>query len=299
MRLTAPLGLGLTILVLGLGWTLVPWGEVMHWAALHQRAFQNAMARALRAIQMGDPAATVSLCLATTAYGFVHALGPGHGKVLLGGAAMATGATLRRMAALTIASSLAQSASAILLVAGLLGVVKLTSADAIGLTEEWLAPISYVAIGGIGAVLFLRGIKATHANQGDTDPKQSAHDACSCGHAHGPTMPEVRSVGSRREAAVLIASIAIRPCTGALFLLVIAARFDVFATGMLAVVAMGLGTATFNLVVASSGVAAYHMAHLGAAASRQRIRSLTAALHLMGGGAIVCFSVILVLPHLG
>lgn len=104
---------------------------------------------------------------------------------------------------------------------------------------------------------------------------------------------------SLRDIAALIASIAIRPCTGALFLLVIAARFDVFAVGVLAVIAMGFGTALFNLTIAGSGVIAHHLAYLGEATLGPRARRLSAALHLLGGAKIMIFSLLLITPHLG
>ena len=74
-----------------LSYLLVPWASVLSWAAQEQRGFQNAMAGSLRAIRGGDSFAVFTLCSATALYGFVHALGPGHGKVLLGGAALGGG----------------------------------------------------------------------------------------------------------------------------------------------------------------------------------------------------------------
>ena len=61
---------------------------LFRWASARQHEVQDAMAAAIRAIKAGDPRAVVSLCLLSGAYGFVHAMGPGHGKVLLGGAAL-------------------------------------------------------------------------------------------------------------------------------------------------------------------------------------------------------------------
>lgn len=91
MRLRPVLPLiALAVLALAL-WFTVPWSGLMAWAVEAQRGFQEAMARALRAVQSGEPTAVMALCTATAAYGFVHALGPGHGKVLLGGAALASG----------------------------------------------------------------------------------------------------------------------------------------------------------------------------------------------------------------
>ena len=98
------------------------------------------MAGALRGIQAGDPRAVWTLCSATTAYGLFYALGLGHGKVLIGGAALASGATLKRLSILTGLSSLAQAATTIILVGGLYFLLQIGSADLADITETWLAP---------------------------------------------------------------------------------------------------------------------------------------------------------------
>ncbi|MEO3414495.1 hypothetical protein AAFO92_07570 [Roseovarius sp. CAU 1744] len=264
---------------------MVPWAEVSQWAAAQQRGFQNAMARALQAIRDGEPRALWLLCISTAAYGVVHAIGPGHGKVLLGGAAFASGATFRRLATLTLASSLAQSATAILLVGALVFGARMGSGETAELTETWLAPLSIAAIGAIGALLIWRGARSF----GRLTVPAETH-ACGCGHAHGPTVQDVTSLETFRDAAALVGSIAIRPCTGALFVLVIAARFDAFAAGCLAVLTMGLGTAAFNLIVAGGGTVARRLALLGQGAESSSALLMSAFLHIVGGGVIVTFS---------
>ncbi|MEM9576358.1 MAG: hypothetical protein AAF999_05020 [Pseudomonadota bacterium] len=286
---------GIAVCVVMIGavlWNVLPWGDVQHWAATQQRAYQTLMARALRAVQSGDPLAVWTLCSATAAYGFFHALGPGHGKVLIGGAALASGATLRRLGVLTVLSSLAQAATAILLVGGLYFGFRVRSGDLADLTEAWLAPASYVAIAAIGLLLVWRGARGVsrigHAAQ--------ASEGC-CGHAHGPELGDVTTLTSTRDAAALVGSIALRPCTGALFVLVIAARFDAFAVGCLAVVAMGLGTAAFNLSVATSGVVARRLAGMGAR-DLHGLQLVSAMLHITGGALIVALSASMLLPYL-
>ena len=273
-------------------WGIVPWFEIQRWAIGEQRTFQNVMAGALRGIQAGDPQAVWTLCSATAAYGFFHALGPGHGKVLIGGAALASSATLKRLSILTFLSCLAQATTAILLVGSLYFILQIGPADLADLTETWLAPTSYAAIAAIGAVLIFRGARSWHKI---SRAKQATHGCC--GHAHGPSFNEVATLTSTRDAVALIASIAIRPCTGALFVLVIAARFDAFAVGCLAVVTMGLGTAAFNLTVATSGVAARRLAGLGAH-DHQGMQAISATLHLAGGVLIIAISVGMLLPYL-
>ncbi|KIT15761.1 nickel/cobalt transporter [Jannaschia aquimarina] len=262
-------------------WQFVPWPAVLHWAVTGQREFQDAMARALRAAQAGEPAAVWALCSATALYGFVHALGPGHGKVLLGGAALASGATLRRMTWLTLAASLAQAASAILLVGALAVLLGLGARTMGDVADAWLAPASYVAIAAIGGYLIFRGLRLWRA--------PAAKPCTSCGHAHGPTLEETASLSSGKDALLLIGSVAIRPCTGALFVLAIALRFEIFWIGALAVVAMGLGSAAFNLTVAWSGVAARRFAVIGA--SGGELRLVSAGLHIAGGALIAALSV--------
>jgi nickel/cobalt exporter len=283
-----------SILVAGVAaWSIVPWFDIQQWAAGEQRTFQNVMAGALRGIQVGDPKAVWTLCSATAAYGFFHAVGPGHGKVLIGGAALASGATLKRLSILTVLSSLAQAGTAILLVAGLYFILQISSADLANFTEAWLAPASYAAIAAIGLVLVFRGARRWY-KMGQAN--QATHSCC--GHAHGLGVKDVATLTSTRDAVALIASIALRPCTGALFVLVIAARFDAFAVGCLAVITMGIGTAAFNLTVATSGVVARRLAGFGAR-DHQGLQAISATLHVTGGVLIIAISIGMLLPYLG
>lgn len=303
-------------------WAVIPWPALMAWVTDAQRAFQDRMAVGLNAVRLGDMSYVWALCGATAAYGFVHALGPGHGKVLLGGAALASGATLRRMTALTVISSLAQAGTAIVLVGILAAVFGLTSQQLGPIADNWLAPASYAAIALLGGYLVWRGMRhwrsaqaaqgSGHHHHHDDHHHDHHHDhghhhhdhhhhdgeTCGCGHAHGPSVKEVEALSTFREAAVLVGSIAMRPCTGAIFVLVIALRFDVFWVGCLAVVTMGLGTAAFNLLVAGSGVAARQlsMANLRAGDSIARV---SACVQMLGGGVILLFSVLWLLRFWG
>ena len=194
------------------------------------------------------------------------------------------------MSILTFLSSLAQAATAIILVGGLYFILQIGSADLTDLTETWLAPASYLTIAAIGAVLIFRGARSWYQM---SQVKQATHGCC--GHAHGPSVNDVATLTSTRDAVALIASIAIRPCTGALFVLVISARFDTFAVGCLAVVTMGLGTAIFNQMVATSGVAARWLIGLGAR-NHKGMQAISATLHLTVGFMIIALSIGMLLP---
>lgn len=235
------------------------------WAAEGQRAAQNGMARGLRALRAEEPGAIGALMAVCFGYGFFHAVGPGHGKLLIGGYGVAKRVALTRLSALAVLSSLAQALSAIVLVYGGVWLFGLGREAMVGAAEDWFAPVSYAAIGAIGVWLAIRGGRKLWV----TWRSEQAHDhhhhhhhhhsnddgTCgSCGHAHGPTPEQSEEVRSVRDAAMLIGAIAIRPCTGALFLLILAIRMDIDLAGILGTLAMGLGTASVTLAAAVASV---------------------------------------------
>lgn len=234
------------------------------WALEEQRGFQNNMASAVRGLKSGETGAWAALLAAAGAYGFFHAVGPGHGKVLIGGVGLGSTVSATRLLSISIVSSLAQAFWAIILVYGGFFALEATARQMTNLAETFLAPASYLAIAAIGGILIWRGTRAFKRANKPSHHKHHSHghhhdhvhdDHCGC-HAHGPTPEEVEELTSLRDTLALIASIAVRPCTGAIFLLVIAWQMDVLAAGAAAVVVMGLGTATLTSLVAVSSVAA-------------------------------------------
>ncbi|MGJ8602964.1 MAG: nickel/cobalt transporter [Marivita sp.] len=237
------------------------------WAAEGQRAAQSGMARGLRALRAEEPGAMLALMAVCFGYGFFHAVGPGHGKILIAGYGVAQRVALLRLSLLAVLSSLAQAATAIIVVytgVWFLGLGRQTMVDA---AEDLFAPVSYGAILIIGAWLALRGARRLwkeravhqHHGQGHDHSHDHHHDtedgACaSCGHTHAPTPEQAGKVRSLRDALVLIGAIAIRPCTGALFLLILAVNMDIDRAGILGTLAMGLGTASVTVAAAIGSV---------------------------------------------
>ncbi len=254
----------LALLAVGLLWEA---DAIAQWAVTWQRAFQNQMAGAIAALRSGDPGAYAALLAAAGAYGFVHAVGPGHGKYLIGGVGLGTSVSATRLMGIAAVSSLAQSLWAIALVYGGFTLLELSAQRMTVLAEEILAPMSFLAIAAVGLVLVWRGL-ASLSQQLHPVPAQAhidghAHGECGC-HAHGPSPGEVARLGSVREALILVGSIAIRPCTGAIFLLVIAWQMEFATAGAAAVIVMGLGTALLTSLVAVSSTAARGITWAGA-----------------------------------
>ncbi len=260
--------------------------QISAWAINAQRGFQNQMAMAVQSLKSGNPGAYLALLSATGAYGFVHALGPGHGKYLVGGIGVGTQISTARLLGLAIASSLAQSLWAIALVYGGFFLIEASAHQMTALAEDFLAPASYLAIAAVGLTLVWRGMRSMRKTGGADHHNHEAD--CGC-HSHGPTPDEAAQVGSIRDAIVLVLSIAIRPCTGAIFLLVIAWQMDIRLAGALAALVMGFGTAMLTSLVAVSSVAA-RSAAVASSSSLNWLQVSLPGLQVFAGALIVLIS---------
>jgi ABC-type nickel/cobalt efflux system permease component RcnA len=281
------------------------------WAAEQQRAFHTMVGKLL-ALQGGGTAAAAGLMLACLAYGFVHAAIPGHGKFLIAGAGLASRITAIRLVALAVAASFAQALTAIVLVYGSFSMLDITAGWAMTATDRVLIPLSYLAILVIGVVLLRRALRgfgtffrdgARRLGLPEVPDHDRGHDgACGagCGHRHAPTPEEADAIRNWRDAAMLIAGIGLRPCTGAVFVLVAAWRLDLLAVGALSAFAMAVGTGAFISMVALSATTA-RGATLVAAGARHAGIAIP-LLQLLAGAAVtliaLAFLVASVLPDL-
>ena len=156
------LGFGLAVLLAAALWFWLSgnYAQVTAWAVQQQRVFQNELAQLIMAARRGDGGVVWALIGASALYGFVHAVGPGHGKFLIGSAGLGSRARARTMAILAIVSSLAQGLTAVVLVYGGLGLLSFGTGWAVKATDEVLTPLSYGVIALIGLVLIWRGARA-------------------------------------------------------------------------------------------------------------------------------------------
>jgi ABC-type nickel/cobalt efflux system permease component RcnA len=251
MRYVLSIATFVLLAVLAWAWVSGGFDRMGFWAATQQREFQNAIAGALRRVRGGELSAALVVLAACFAYGLAHAVGPGHGKVLIGGYGFARKVPVLRLSLIALAASLGQAVTAVLLVyAGVL-VLNLGRETMIDLTEAVMAPASYAAIALIGIWLMVRGVrKLTHRQGADDHAHTGTEEVCSsCGHAHAPTLEQMEQIGTLREALVLIGGVAMRPCTGALFVLIITWQMGIGVLGIAGAFAMALGTALITIFV--------------------------------------------------
>jgi nickel/cobalt exporter len=77
-----------------------------------------------------------------------------------------------------------------------------------------------------------------------------AAEACGCGHQHLVDSAQINTASSLKEYLVIIFSIGIRPCTGAIMVLLFANMLDIYWLGIISAFVMALGTALTTSVIA-------------------------------------------------
>ncbi|WP_434619668.1 nickel/cobalt transporter [Tabrizicola sp. M-4] len=292
---------GLTLAGIGVaGLLALIWGlggidALGRMAAEAQRALQAPLAGAVRAVKAGEPAAWAGLLAVCFGYGVVHAAGPGHGKFVIGGYGVARRVPVLRLSAVAVAASLAQAGVAVALVyAGVLA-LGWTRERMVGLAEGWLAAVSWGAIAALGLWLVWRGGRGVmrQARAGaDAHSHGHHHDhgeACGCGHSHGPDPEAVAGLVGWRDTLALIGGVAVRPCSGALFLLILTFQMGIGAAGVAGAFAIGLGVAVVTVAVAVLAVWSREgvLAGLGEA----RVWRALPWVEIAGGAVIAAFAV--------
>jgi nickel/cobalt exporter len=213
-------------------------------------------------------------------YGVFHAAGPGHGKAVISSYLVANDETWRRGIVLSFAAAILQAFTAIAIVviaAVLLG----ATAKAMGSTVRVIETASYALIVLIGLrLLWVKGRSFLRLLRGDTHPHHHdhghAHDhhhasahshdhdhaegASAWGHAHAPEPSELGGPHWLRRGLAAIVAVGLRPCSGAIIVLVFALAQGLFWIGVVSTFVMGLGTAITVAAVATLAVGARGLA---------------------------------------
>lgn len=211
-----------------------------------QQEYYRAMAGALRSLNLhGSAAAAWTLASLSFLYGIFHAAGPGHGKVIVTSYLLADEKEVRRGILIAFLAALAQAVTAILavgLLAVVLGFTHRTTASAVPIIER----ASYVLISGVGIWLLWRAFRNRHRDAGHHHHDHGhshAHGPADHGHAHMPTPAELRQTKGIRDMAAMILSVGLRPCSGAILVLLFAVTQGAFLIGAASALVMSFGTA--------------------------------------------------------
>ncbi|WP_434055337.1 MAG: DUF1007 family protein [Roseibium sp.] len=299
--------------------------------AIKQKEFYQRLVASLRAFR-NNPGAGWLLIGLSFAYGVFHAAGPGHGKAIITSYVVANNETLKKGVLLSFASAFAQAVTAIVLVGGLAVVFNLTSL-AIQDTARWFEIGSYILITGLGAWLLWQkagkplalsiadrlsggnlalagahGHDHAHHHHGHDHGHHHHHHhhefgadgvCTTCGHAHAPTPEMVQGEITFGRAISIVLAVGLRPCTGALVVLVFALSQGMIVAGVASTLAMAVGTGITVSLLAALAVGAKDLAvRLFGEGSPMAIR-VHRSIEIFGAAIVFLLGITLLIAALG
>jgi nickel/cobalt transporter (NicO) family protein len=259
-------------------------GGVAGWILAEQAKFYLQLSSLIRAAK-ADGSAAYTLLGVSFLYGIFHAAGPGHGKAVISSYMIANDETWRRGVILSFASAILQACTAIAIV-GIAAIALGATAHVMGNAVRVIEIISYALIIMIGLrllwvkgrsfLILLRGEQHdhhrdhahdhghahahhdhdhghAHGHDHDHDHGDEAH---AWGHAHAPEPAELKGPHWLRRGLAAIIAVGLRPCSGAIIVLVFALAQGLFWIGVASTFVMGLGTAITVAIVATVAVGA-------------------------------------------
>jgi nickel/cobalt exporter len=308
-------------------------GGFTGWVLHQQSDFYRMLSGAIRAAK-ADGSAAWALLGISFAYGVFHAAGPGHGKAVISSYLVANDETWRRGIALSFASAILQAITAVAVVA-IVAVLLGATSKVMGDTVRVIEVVSYGLIVLIGLRLFwvkgraflnLMRVEAKAPAHGHAHHDHShAHDhhhghdhGHGHGHGHGHThdhhdhadeahawghahAPEPRELGGRdwwKRGLSAIVAVGLRPCSGAIIVLVFALAQGMFWIGVASTFVMGLGTAITVSAIATIAVGARGLAGSLAKSKPGAGMLLLRGAETAAAGFIIVFGALLLMGYM-
>mgnify|MGYP000213666210 CR=1 FL=1 len=217
------------------------------WIVTQQRTFHEHLITALRMFKVdGNSAAVGSLLVGSFLYGIFHAAGPGHGKIVLTTYLLTHPHKLSQGISIAAIGALCQGIVAIILVYGLLYLAEWIPRET-NTAVLWSERTSYTLMALIGALLILKIVRQELnrfflKTQTAALPNHNEHNIDGCGHNHMPSEEHMEQISGFFSVLSVVFAMGLRPCIGAVLVLVLAKTVTLPWAGAGAVIAMSAGT---------------------------------------------------------
>ena len=286
------------------------------WLLAKQAEFYRGFSGAIRAAKT-DGSALYALFGISFMYGIFHAAGPGHGKAVISSYLVANEETWRRGVILSFASALLQALVAVAVVgiaAALLGATARAMGDAVRMIEI----VSYALIALLGArLLWVKGrefLSAWYGGEAAHAHGHHGHDHAHghghhhhahdhdhddhVDHSHGPEPAELAGPGGWKRGLSAIVAVGLRPCSGAILVLVFSLAQGLFWAGVASTFIMGLGTAITVAAIATLAVGAKGLARRLAASRMGKADLLVRGVEVLAAALVLCFGLALLAGYM-
>jgi nickel/cobalt exporter len=243
-----------------------PTGGFFGWIFAQQAAFYTQLREAIKAATVSGTAGWTLIAISFF-YGVFHAAGPGHGKAVIASYMLADNSTWKRGAFLAFVSAFVQACVAVAFV-GIAVLVFGATARNMNVAASAIEIVAYSLIVLLGLyLLWKKGASFISAWRGKPDAHDHAHHHGHDhqhdhkhdhahhhhdhhdhghdhhGHSHGPEPAELKGEDWFKRGVIAAVAAGLRPCSGAILVLVFSLAQGIFFIGVLSTFAMGAGVA--------------------------------------------------------
>lgn len=285
-----------------------PSGGFFGWIFAQQASFYTQLREAIKAATVSGSAGWTLITISFL-YGIFHAAGPGHGKAVIASYMLADNATWKRGALLAAISAFVQACVAVAFV-GVAVLVFGATARNMSSAATVIEIIAYALIVLLGLYLLwkkgasflaaLRGKPDAHEHHHGHDHAHHQHDHGHDhhGHSHGPEPAELKGVDWFRRGIVAAVAAGLRPCSGAVLVLVFSLAQGIFLIGVLSTFAMGAGVAITVTAIAMIAVFGKGIAVRLGGAMGGRSELMLRGIEVFGALAVIALGLLLLFGFL-
>jgi len=243
---------------------------------------------------------------------------PYHGKFIIASYLSTHESRLKQSIKLSVFSSLTQGIVAVVATSVVLIVLNFSSRY-FKLSQLWLERGAFLLLAGLGLYWIYQGSRtlkkpsATIFQINKLTPLSSSQissqsavknhrtfstehaPVCACGHQHLPNAQQLKKAEDWKSQLLVILSIGMRPCSGAIFVLFLSYMLDIYLWGVVATLAMSLGT---GLMLALFAALVKYTRHLAITLGNWYGKGFTryhseALMKLVAGGIMLFFALAL------
>ncbi|MBY3790461.1 nickel/cobalt transporter [Photobacterium carnosum] len=229
-------------------------------------------------------------------YGIFHSLGPGHGKMIVTTYLATNPAKIKASLIMTVVSAFVQAVVAITLVSILLVFFKSSMRQVNDAADQFIS-YSFMAMLLLGVIVIYRSLKQAWQLRKALLHHHDHGDNCRCGHKHFANADEINQATSLREYIVIIFSIGIRPCTGAILVLLFANMVGLYWLGVISAILMAVGTALTTSAIALLTLSGKKIVSRYLATNDRQRTMTSIILKLFGGVLLVLLGLLLLNGH--
>jgi len=285
----------LLLLVVGLYQLWLVWPSLLVASIQWQRDINAEMSDLLYYVQSNPVRGGAYLAGLSFLYGMLHSLGPGHGKVIVTTYLATHPTKVKASLMLTVISAFFQALVAIILVSVLLWGFD-ASMRVVNQQATFVISLSFALVVILGLLICYKAIKriyrvirpaklkevtlkplvtpSTNTEKPLTmkpvtgsasrfsinQNNDHVHSAtCGCGHQHVADADAINQASTWREYISIVASIGMRPCTGAIMVLLFANVVGLYWMGVISAIVMAVGTALSTSSIALMTLTGKHL----------------------------------------